>query len=63
MGSVWLYEIWEFFNVMFNLELSIIISSNGVFGDIMVLASPPIDHDDVNTLTKKIYNGSLSSFI
>ena len=33
---------------------TIIISLNEVFGDIMVLASPPrppVDHDDVNALT------------
>ena len=44
----------------------IIISPNEVFGDIMVLASPPrppVDPDDVNTLTRKIFNGSLSKFI
>ena len=36
-----------------------------VFGDIMVLASPPppVDPDDVNTLTRKIFNLSLSNFI
>ena len=47
---------------------SIIISPNEVFSDIMVLASPPsprppVDPDDVNTLTRKIFNGSLSKFI
>ena len=42
----------------------IIISPNEVFGDIMVLASPPpVDPDDVNALTRKILNGSLSKFI
>ena len=51
-----------------------IISPNEVFGDIMVLASPPppprppprpppVDPDDVNTLTRKIFNLSLSNFI
>ena len=42
------------------------ISPNEVFCDIMVLASPPrppVDPDNVNTLTKKIYNLSLSNFI
>ena len=43
------------------------IKKNEVFGDIMVLASPrprpPVDPDDVNTLTRKIFNGSLSKFI
>ena len=36
-----------------------------VFGDIMVLASspPPVDPDDVNILTQKIFNLSLSNFI
>ena len=43
---------------------TIIISPNEVFGDIMVLASPlPVDPDDVNTLTRKIFNLSLSNFI
>ena len=36
---------------------------NEVFGDIMVLASPPprapVDPDDVNALTRKIFNVSL----
>ena len=47
----------------------IIISTNEVFGDIMVLASPPrrphppVDPDDVNTLTRQIFNPSLSNFI
>ena len=48
-------------------ELPCIISLNEVFGDIMVLASPPrpppVDPDDVNTLTHKIFNLSLSNFI
>ena len=46
-----------------------IISPNEVFGDIMVLASPlpprpplPVDPDDVNTLTRKIFNLSLFKF-
>ena len=34
-----------------------IISPNEVFGDIIV------DPDDVNTLTRKIFNLSLSNFI
>ena len=53
-------------NVRTDLELDLIISPNEVFGDIMVLASPPrppIDPDDVNALTQKIFNGSLSKFI
>ena len=33
--------------------LEIIISPNEVFGDIMVLASPPVDPDDVNALNSK----------
>ena len=40
------------------------ISPNEVFGDIMVLASPPrppVDPDDVDALTQ--FNGSLSKFI
>ena len=43
-------------------QLFLIISPNEVFGDIMVLASPlpprppPVDPDDVNTLTRKIFN-------
>ena len=42
----------------------LIISLNEVFGDIMVLASrPPVDPDDVNTLTRQIFNLSLSNFI
>ena len=43
----------------------IIISPNEVFGDIMVLASPPppLDPDDVNTLTRNIFILSLSNFI
>ena len=49
------------------IEVSEIISPNEVFGDIMVLASPlpppPVDHDDVNTPIKKIFNLSLSNFI
>ena len=48
----------------------LIISPNEVFGDIMVLASPPrprpprppVDPDDVNTLTRQILNLSLSNF-
>ena len=42
----------------------LIISPNEVFGDIMVLASPPrppVDPDDVNT--RQIFNLSLSNFI
>ena len=47
---------------------SLVISPNEVFGDIMVLASPPrpclpVDPDDVNALTRQIFNGSLSKFI
>ena len=45
---------------------NVIISPNEVFGDIMVLASPPrppVDPDDVNALTRKIFNESLSKFI
>ena len=39
-----------------------------MFGDIMVLTSPqrprpPVDPDDVNTLTRKIFNLSLSNCI
>ena len=35
------------------------ISPNKVFGDIIVLASPPpVDPDEVNALTSKIFNGS-----
>ena len=51
------------------MELELfIISPNEVFGDIMVLASPPrprppVDPDDVNALTRKIFNGSLLKFI
>ena len=53
----------------------IIISPNEVFGDIMVLASPPrprphprppsprVDPSDVNTLTRTIFNPSLSNII
>ena len=51
----------------------LIISPNEVFGDIMVLASPPrprprpprppVDPDDVNTLTRQILHLSLSNFI
>ena len=45
----------------------VIISPNEVFGDIMVLASspprPPVDPDDANTLTRQIFNLSLSNFI
>ena len=45
-------------------KIYLIISPNEVFGDIMVLASPsPVDPDDVNALTRKIFNGSLSKFI
>ena len=49
-------------------SLYYVISPN-VFGDIMVLASPPpsprlpVDTDDVNAITRKILNGSLSNFI
>ena len=38
--------------------MRIMISPNEVFGDIMVLASPPrppVDPDDVNALTQKIF--------
>ena len=42
----------------------VIILPNDVFGDIMVLASPPpVNPDDVNALTQKIFNGSLSNSI
>ena len=45
----------------------LVISPNEVFGDIMVLASPPprppVDPDDVNALTRKIFNESPSKFI
>ena len=48
-------------------DKSLIISPNEVFGDIMVLASPPrppVDPDDVkNTLTRQIFSLSLSNFI
>ena len=51
----------------FSVARKLIISPNEVFGDIMVLASPPcpppVDPDDVNALTRKIFNGSLSKFI
>ena len=54
--------------------ICIIISPNEVFGDtsfgdIMVLASPPprprqpVDPDDVNALTRNIFNECLSKFI
>ena len=46
--------------------IKLIISQNEVFGDIMVLASPPrppVDPDDVNPLTRQIFNLSLSNFI
>ena len=50
------------------MRVWLIISPNEVFGDIMVLASllprpPPLDPDDVNTITRKIFNLSLSNFI
>ena len=46
------------------LQLYLIMSPNEVFGDIMVLASPPpVDPDDVNALARKIFNGPLSKFI
>ena len=36
----------------------LIISPNEVFGDIMVFAShPPVDLNDINALTGKIFNG------
>ena len=46
--------------INFSYELGlVIISPNEVFGDIMVLASPPrpppVDPDDVNTLTQNIF--------
>ena len=45
----------------------IIISLNEVFGDIMVLTSPPprppVDPDNVSALTRTNFNGSLSNFI
>ena len=54
-------------NCVINYNYNVIISPNEVFSDIMVLASPPprppVDPDDVNTLTRKIFNGSLSKFI
>ena len=37
-----------------------VISPNEVFGEIMVLASPR--PNDVNALTQKIFNGSLSNY-
>ena len=52
--------------ILKDIIMIIIISPNEVFGDIMVLASPPrppVDPDDVNILTGKIFNGSLSKFI
>ena len=51
---------------VFMQEFMIFISPNEVFGDIMVLASPPrppVDPDNVNTLTRQIFNLSLSNFI
>ena len=45
--------------------MNLFISLNKVFGDIMVLASPPrppVDPDDVNTLTQKIFNLTLFFF-
>ena len=51
---------------VFMFSYFVIILLNEVFGDIMVLASPPrppVDPDDVNTLTQKIFNLSLSNFI
>ena len=53
-------------SIMFNWpHFDVIISPNEVFGDIMVLASPrpPVDPDDANTLTRQIFNLSLSNFI
>ena len=54
-----------FFKVM-GVDFNIFISPNEVFGDIMVLASspprPPVDPDNVNALTRKIFNVSLSNF-
>ena len=51
-------------SLLFMRYICIIISPNEVFVDIMVLALPPrplpVDPDDVNTLTKKIFNRSLS---
>ena len=49
----------------------VIVSPNEVFDDIIVSAPPPrpppcprppIDPDDVNALTRKIFNGSLFKF-
>ena len=53
---------------VYYLDNRIIILPNEVFGDIMVLASPPpspppVDPENVNTLTPKIFNLSLSNFI
>ena len=49
------------------LKHYLIISPNEVFGDIMILASPlprpPVDPDDINALTRKILNASLSNFM
>ena len=48
------------------LVMWIIISPNEVFGDIIVLASPPrppVDPDDVNALTRKIFNESLLNYM
>ena len=50
-----------------DIRLFFIISPSEVIGDIMVLASPPpprpppVDPDDVNTPTRKIFNESLSN--
>ena len=54
------------FYVLRGIVTYIIISPKEVFGNIMVLAlspRPPVDHDDVNTSTRKIFNLSLSNFI
>ena len=63
------FSIWMVISIRIDItgRSSTCISLNEVFGDIMVLASPrlrlPVDPDDVNSLTRKIFNGSLLNYI
>ena len=47
--------------------MPVIISPKELFGDIMVLAAtplpPPVDPDDVNALSREVFNGSLPKYI
>ena len=69
MGTAFIYATFVVGKSLYNVYIMskhLIISPNELVGDIMVLASPPrppVDPDDVNALTRKIFDGSLSNFM